>query len=118
VEQRRTIADPQLAEQRTEKSIRIRLKRQRDEESIQPHPQVRFINSPPMIAPAWFRSLLEAFPTEPTVVLLDNFENLVDSETQTIKDSELDEALRTVLRTPQHGVKIIITTQVSLWQTR
>ena len=39
------------------------------------------------------RSLLEAFPTEPTVVLLDNFESVVDSETQTIKDGELDEAL-------------------------
>lgn len=220
-EQRRIIADPQLAEQRTDKSIRIRLKHQRDEEPIQPHPKVRFINSPPMVTPAWFqnrhietkmigdclrddavrmvtvvgrggvgktamacrllkaleqgrlpddygalnvngivylngtslaaqtlsfpslflslckllpqdtatgleelykdpqhtpegrmRSLLEAFPTEPTVVLLDNFESVVDSETQTIKDGELDQALRTVLRAPQHGVKIIITTQV------
>ena len=44
--------------------------------------------------------------------MLDNFESVIDTKTQTIKDSELDEALRTVLRAPQHGVKMVITTQV------
>jgi TIR domain len=223
-EQRRIIADPQGAEQRTDKSIRTQLKRQRKEQPVQPHPQIRFrsINPPPMVAPPWFqdrhvetkmigdflrddvvrmitivgrggvgktamacrllkslergqlpddlgpldvggilylrgttlaahglsfpslffglckllpedtarrleqlykeqqetvesqvRALLEAFPGGPTIVFLDNVESVIDMETLTIKDGQLDEALRTILRAPQHGVKIIITTRVA-----
>jgi tetratricopeptide (TPR) repeat protein len=58
-------------------------------------------------------ALLEAFPAGRTVLLLDNFEDLVDPETFAITDGELDEALRTVLTAPGHGVKVILTTRVA-----
>ena len=45
--------------------------------------------------------------------MLDNFESVIDMETLAIRNGELDEALRTILRAPQHGVKIIITTRVA-----
>jgi tetratricopeptide (TPR) repeat protein len=56
-------------------------------------------------------ALLDAFPTGRWVVLLDNFEDLIDA-TGAITDSALDEALRTVLTAPRHGVKIVVTTRV------
>lgn len=59
------------------------------------------------------RQLLNAFPAGRTVVLLDSFEGLVDPETLALTDAALDEALRTVLTAPVHGVKVIITTQVA-----
>jgi hypothetical protein len=62
-------------------------------------------------------ALLEAFPAEapagPSVVLLDNLENLIDSETGAVTDPPLDEALRAVLTGPDHGVKLILTTRVA-----
>jgi len=58
--------------------------------------------------------LLAAFQgLKQVIVLLDNFENVVDSEKGQIKDAELDEALRAILHAPHHPVKIIITTRVS-----
>lgn len=39
------------------------------------------------------RSLLEAFPHGCVVVLLDNFEDVIDPATHNIRDAELDEAL-------------------------
>jgi tetratricopeptide (TPR) repeat protein len=59
-------------------------------------------------------ALLEAFPTGRTVVLLDNFEDVIDttSEPFAIGDAALDAALHTVLTAPQHGVKFIVTTRV------
>jgi tetratricopeptide (TPR) repeat protein len=63
---------------------------------------------------ALMRALLEAFPAgRPVVVLLDSFEGLVDRETLALTDPALDEALRTVLNAPVHGVKVIITTQLA-----
>ena len=59
------------------------------------------------------RALLNAFPAGRTVVLLDSFEGLVDSETLALTDPALDEALRTVLTAPVHGVKVMITIQVA-----
>jgi len=60
-------------------------------------------------------ALLEEFPTGRTVVLLDNFEDLVETDTGTfaVIDPELDEALRAVLSAPAHQVKVIITTRVA-----
>ena len=62
---------------------------------------------------ASMRALLEAFPGGRTVVLLDNFEDLIESETHGIADSELAEALRALLMLPHHGVKVILTTRVA-----
>lgn len=57
--------------------------------------------------------LLSHFPPDKRVlVLLDNFEDVMDSEKQVISDSELDEALRALVSAPPHGVKVLITTRV------
>ena len=62
---------------------------------------------------AQMQALLAAFPGGRTIVLLDNFEDVVDAETQAIKERELDEALRTALEAPPHGVKFLLTTRVA-----
>ena len=62
---------------------------------------------------AKMRVLLEAFPAGRTVLLLDNFEDLVEPEALAIRDAELDEALRALLNTSQHAVKVIITTRLA-----
>ena len=59
------------------------------------------------------QALLEAFPTGRTVVFLDNFEDVVDTQTGELRDAELDKALRALLTLPQHGVKVILTTRVA-----
>jgi len=56
------------------------------------------------------RKLLEAFPQGRYVLLLDNFEDTLD-ENRKLKDAELDDALKTMLKAPPHGLKIIITTR-------
>jgi len=45
------------------------------------------------------------------IVLLDNSESVVDAEC-CVKDAELDEALRALLRAPHHAIKIILTTRI------
>jgi tetratricopeptide (TPR) repeat protein len=57
--------------------------------------------------------LLAAFPQGRVVVLLDNFENVMDPETQEVRDAELDEALRALLSAPHHAVKVILTTRIA-----
>ena len=58
--------------------------------------------------------LLAAFQgLKQVIVLLDNFENVVDAEKGQVRDAELDEALRAFLHAPHHPVKVIITTRVS-----
>ena len=59
------------------------------------------------------RALLEAFPSGRYILLLDNFEDVIDPETRKISDAELDEALRALLSSPQHAVTVIITTRVA-----
>jgi len=63
---------------------------------------------------ATMEALLQAFPRGRTVILLDNFEDMLAVETGQIKDAELDDALRALLELPPHGLKIIITTRVML----
>lgn len=58
--------------------------------------------------------LLNEFPNGLTVVLLDNFEDVVNSETRCIAHSELAAALRTILENgTRHGIKVIVTTQIA-----
>jgi hypothetical protein len=64
-------------------------------------------------AGAKMQALLESFPDGRTVVLLDNFEEVVDSETGTLHDQELEQALRALLELPAHGIKVIITTRMA-----
>lgn len=58
-------------------------------------------------------ALLAAFPHGRTVVLLDNFESEIDTETGRLNNADLREAIRAVLEFSAHGIKIIITTRVS-----
>src|SRR6266567_2311527 len=64
---------------------------------------------------ALMRALLDAVPSGRVVVLLDNAEDVIDARTGEfgITDAALDEALRTLLSAPAHGVKVILTTRVA-----
>jgi tetratricopeptide (TPR) repeat protein len=59
-------------------------------------------------------SLLEAFPSGRHVLLLDNFEDMIDAETGEIIDIELKGALRAFLEHPHHAIKVIVTTRLPL----
>ncbi|MBL7091104.1 TIR domain-containing protein [Acidovorax sp.] len=62
---------------------------------------------------AKMRALLAAFPRGRVLLLLDNFEDLVDPQTHAIRDEELDEALRALLNLSHHAVNVILTTRVA-----
>ena len=70
---------------------------------------------PHVTTEAKVRALLAEFPTgqRPTVLLLDNFEDVVSAETFQMADAELAETLRAVLEAPSHSVKVVITTRVA-----
>ncbi len=57
------------------------------------------------------RVLLAGLPTEPIILLLDNFEDLLNSEDQAIIDQEIHTALTTILQADSHNLKILITTR-------
>ncbi|MGW6194816.1 tetratricopeptide repeat protein [Kribbella sp. NPDC055110] len=58
-------------------------------------------------------AILEAFPAGGrVVVLLDNLESVMDIQREALTETALHEALVAVLRAPEHGVKVIATTQV------
>jgi tetratricopeptide (TPR) repeat protein len=71
----------------------------------------KIYKDPQATTEAKMHALLEAFPSGRYVPLLDNFENVLDPETRTIRDAELDEALRALLNLPGHPVKVIVTTR-------
>ncbi len=52
-------------------------------------------------------------PSGLVVVLLDNFEDMVEMETRAVADAELDAALRAVLTAPPHAVKVLMTTRLA-----
>ncbi len=58
-------------------------------------------------------ALLRAFPKGRFVVLLDNFEDKVNTETLKIDDEEIKDALTTLLTSELHAVKVIVTTRVA-----
>jgi CheY-like chemotaxis protein len=57
-------------------------------------------------------SLLACFPASRTIVLLDDFQDVVDPQGQCVRDPELAAAFRALLALPRHGVKVILTTQL------
>jgi tetratricopeptide (TPR) repeat protein len=57
-------------------------------------------------------ALLEQFPHRHVLVLLDNFETVMDVSACCLTDAELDDALRTLLDAPHHAVKVILTTRI------
>ena len=76
-------------------------------------PLLELSHDPQETPAALMQALLGAFPTGRSVLLLDNFEDVVDAEGVGLTDAALDEALRAVLTAPEHGVKVIITTRVA-----
>ncbi len=72
-----------------------------------------YYKNPKASTEAKMQVLLAAFPHGRVILLLDNFENLIDPVTRNINNSELDEALRAILNLPQHAVKVILTTRVA-----
>jgi tetratricopeptide (TPR) repeat protein len=58
-------------------------------------------------------ALLRVFSEGRFIVLLDNFEDKVDTETLTIKDDDVREALTALLTSAPHSVKMIITTRIA-----
>ena len=69
--------------------------------------------SPVATTAAKFDALFRAFGKRRVIVLLDNFEDLIDPEQSTIRDAELADALRAWLTLPPHALKLIITTRVA-----
>jgi len=59
------------------------------------------------------RALLDAFPSGRVILLLDNFETLIDPESLSLRDSELREALNALLGGQHHAVKAVITTRIA-----
>src|SRR3990170_1073964 len=59
------------------------------------------------------RALLDAFPSGRVILLLDNFETLVDPESLSLRDSELSDALNALLGGQHHAVKAVITTRIA-----
>lgn len=62
---------------------------------------------------AKMHALLAAFPHGRFIVLLDNFEDVVEAEALHLRDAELEEALAALLLAPAHAIKVIITTRVA-----
>ena len=69
--------------------------------------------NPQVATEAKINALLAEFPHGRFIVLLDNFENVLDAETMNIRDAELNEALRALLNAPHHAVKVMITTRIA-----
>src|SRR3990172_2023264 len=59
------------------------------------------------------RALLDAFSGGRVILLLDNFENLVDPESLSLRDGELKDALNALLAGQHHAVKAVITTRIA-----
>ncbi len=60
-----------------------------------------------------FTALLADFPSGRTVLLLDNFETLVQEDGQRVRDAALGTALKTILEAPEHCLKVVITTRIA-----
>ncbi|HYB87139.1 MAG TPA: tetratricopeptide repeat protein [Streptosporangiaceae bacterium] len=58
------------------------------------------------------RALLEAFRDRRSIVLLDNFEDMIDPATLQLSDAGLDAALGELLTAPEHGVMVVATTRL------
>lgn len=56
--------------------------------------------------------LLENLPQKPTILLLDNFEDLINPNDEHLRDQELEKAIIKILDASGHFLKLIITTRV------
>jgi tetratricopeptide (TPR) repeat protein len=58
------------------------------------------------------KELLPRLSRDPTVVLLDNFEDVLSPEDARIRDAEISELVQLLPELPQHSLKIIMTTRI------
>ena len=58
-------------------------------------------------------ALLQEFRSGRVLVLLDNFEDVVDPERLAVRDAELAEAITALLNAPPHPVMLIVTTRLA-----
>ncbi|PYR69647.1 MAG: hypothetical protein DMF88_05225 [Acidobacteria bacterium] len=58
-------------------------------------------------------ALLQEFRSSRVLVLLDNFEDVVDPERLAVRDAELAEAITALLNAPPHPVMLIVTTRLA-----
>ncbi len=58
-------------------------------------------------------AILDRFNDGRILLLLDNFEPLIDPETEKIRDTELGEALRALICGPHHTVNVLITSRIA-----
>lgn len=71
----------------------------------------------PLGPEARMAALLAALPrARPIIILLDNFEDVLDTATQDLRDADFAAALRALLNLPQHPVKVIVTTRLAARQ--
>ena len=68
--------------------------------------------SPQVSTETKMKTLLTKFPAGRVVLLLDNFEDLLEPDSRDIIDTDLNESLGTLLLAPTHAFKVIITTRV------
>jgi hypothetical protein len=59
------------------------------------------------------RALVNSFTGDPTVLLLDNFEDTVSSDSRSIRDTELATCLQSIVGAGFHSLKVIITTRIT-----
>jgi|GEM_PF-1319889 len=69
------------------------------------------IDNPNANAVTKLREVLSRLPSDPTVVLLDNFEDVLSTE-GAIKDAEMAEFLKLLSEHPRHSLKVIVTTRI------
>jgi tetratricopeptide (TPR) repeat protein len=69
--------------------------------------------NPQISSAAKMNALVDQFPNGRVVLLLDNVEPLINVETFSLGDSELDESLRAFLHGEHSAVKIILTTRIA-----
>jgi tetratricopeptide (TPR) repeat protein len=71
------------------------------------------LRSPHVTPEAKLGLLIGALRDARVLVVIDNFEELIDPITSEIRDHELQEVLRTLLHLPRHGVKVVLTTRMA-----
>jgi tetratricopeptide (TPR) repeat protein len=71
------------------------------------------LRSPDVSPEAKLGLLLGALRDARVLVVIDNFEELIDPITSEIRDHELQEILRALLHLPRHGVKVVLTTRMA-----
>ena len=69
--------------------------------------------NPVQTTTAKIEALLQEFQGGRVLVLLDNFEDVVDPERLEMRDAELADAVRAILNAPPHAVALVVTTRIA-----